>query len=116
MPVRVLLFILPSFWVPAAAAIDLPPGEGRELIQAQCGVCHSLALVVQNRMTESDWDSTITWMQETQNLWDLPPAMRKTMVTYLGTHFGPDQKTSALVRARANPLPIETLPAKDAAK
>jgi len=36
-----------------------------------CTSCHSAQLVIQNRMDAERWKSTIDWMQETQNLWEL---------------------------------------------
>jgi hypothetical protein len=36
-----------------------------------CTTCHSAQLVSQNRMDKERWETTIDWMQEAQNLWDL---------------------------------------------
>ena len=56
-----------------------------------CTQCHSTKLVTQNRMSEEGWESTITWMQETQNLWDLGQNHER-IVTYLAKNYGPEQK------------------------
>ncbi len=56
-----------------------------------CTQCHSAKLVTQNQMSEEGWISTITWMQETQNLWDLGNN-QEIIVAYLAKNYGPDQK------------------------
>jgi len=45
--------------------------EHMQLVIQNCTSCHSAKLVTQNRMSKAGWQATITWMQETQNLWDL---------------------------------------------
>jgi len=69
-------------------AEGLPDGPGRNLVMAHCSACHSLTLVAAQGMSHSRWDKTITWMQETQNLWPIPEADREVLVGYLATHFG----------------------------
>lgn len=48
--------------------IDAP---GMQETINNCTSCHSAQLVIQNRMNKERWQTTIKWMQETQNLWDL---------------------------------------------
>lgn len=66
-------------------------GEGLTQVIQNCTNCHSPALVTQNRMTREGWLSTIRWMQETQNLWDLG-ANEEIIVSYLATHYAPEEK------------------------
>ncbi|WP_273566688.1 monoheme cytochrome C [Maribacter halichondriae] len=56
-----------------------------------CTNCHSAQLVIQNRMNEERWISTIRWMQKTQNLWDLGEN-EKIIVDYLVTNYPPVEK------------------------
>jgi len=56
-----------------------------------CTQCHSAKLVTQNRMSKEGWQATITWMQETQNLWSLGDN-REKIVTYLAKNYGPQPK------------------------
>ncbi len=76
-----------------------------ELVYANCSACHSPKLIIQNRMSASDWLRTIRWMQEKHNLWDLG-ANEEKIIAYLEKNYG--------VRAlqfRRKPLdhpPIET--------
>ncbi|MEP2279667.1 monoheme cytochrome C [Maribacter sp.] len=53
-----------------------------------CTNCHSSKLVIQNRMSEERWKSTIKWMQKTQNLWDLGEN-EATIINYLVTNYPP---------------------------
>ncbi|MDF4203203.1 monoheme cytochrome C [Maribacter sp. SA7] len=58
-----------------------------ETIQ-NCTNCHSSKLVIQNRMSGERWKSTIKWMQETQNLWDLGEN-EAIIINYLVTNYPP---------------------------
>lgn len=62
-----------------------------ELVIQNCTNCHSAKLVTQNRMSEAGWKATITWMQETQNLWDLGVNEEK-IIAYLAKNYAPNQK------------------------
>lgn len=62
----------------------------RETI-THCTPCHSAQLVTQNRMTKEGWLSTIRWMQETQNLWDLGDN-EAIILEYLATNYAPEEK------------------------
>lgn len=74
---------------PPVGADGLVEAEGVQLVRAHCAACHSLQLVRQNRMTRERWDATITWMQETQKLWPIPPEQREPLLDYLGTWQAP---------------------------
>lgn len=56
-----------------------------------CTNCHSSKLVIQNRMNEERWNTTIKWMQETQNLWELG-GNQKIIVEYLVKNYPPIDK------------------------
>ncbi len=66
-------------------------GDGLMLVVNNCTNCHSAKLVTQNRMSKERWTSTIRWMQETQNLWDLGKN-EEPILNYLATHYAPTQK------------------------
>ena len=66
-------------------------GEGLMTVVNNCTNCHSAKLVTQNRMTKEGWQATITWMQETQNLWDLGKN-EVIIVDYLATYYAPEKK------------------------
>ena len=65
--------------------IDAP---GMMVTVQNCTNCHSAKLVMQNRMNEDRWKSTIKWMQETQNLWDLGEN-EAVIINYLVTNYPP---------------------------
>lgn len=65
--------------------------EGLMVVVNNCTNCHSAKLVTQNRMNTERWNSTIKWMQETQNLWDLG-GNQEIIVNYLVTNYPPKAK------------------------
>ncbi|WP_343487144.1 monoheme cytochrome C [Allomuricauda sp. d1] len=65
--------------------------NGMQLVIQNCTSCHSANLVTQNKLSAKGWDATITWMQETQNLWDLGKN-RELIVAYLAKNYGPGKK------------------------
>ncbi|MGB5666143.1 MAG: monoheme cytochrome C [Maribacter sp.] len=69
----------------------LVDAEGLMTVVNNCTNCHSALLVTQNRMNEERWISTIRWMQETQNLWDLGKN-EEIIVNYLVTNYPPVKK------------------------
>ncbi|MBC2838114.1 cytochrome C [Robiginitalea sp. SC105] len=66
-------------------------GEGLPVVISNCTPCHSAELVTQNRMTREGWESTIRWMQETQNLWELGDN-EAVILDYLATYYAPEEK------------------------
>jgi hypothetical protein len=66
-------------------------GEGLMTVVNNCTNCHSARLVTQNRMSAEGWTTTIRWMQETQNLWDLGNN-EAIIVNYLATYYAPENK------------------------
>ncbi len=65
--------------------------DGVSAVIQNCTSCHSAKLVTQNRMSRAGWEATISWMQETQNLWDLGVNQEK-IVSYLAKNYGPERK------------------------
>ena len=61
-------------------------GEGLMEVVNNCTNCHSAKLVTQNRMSRERWATTIDWMQETQNLWDLGDN-EEIIINYLITNY-----------------------------
>ena len=72
----------------ATGLIDAPE---LQLVITNCTGCHSSKLITQNRMSLTGWSSTIKWMQETQNLWDLGEN-EEAILTYLATNYAPTKK------------------------
>jgi len=83
-----------AFWVliPVAAhaqseAVELPEGEGKELVEAVCTACHQT-----NQITRSSGYSREDWQELTATMIDLSgdPDTRGAIVGYLATHFPPN--------------------------
>ena len=70
--------------------------EGLMTVVNNCTNCHSSKLVMQNRMSAESWNTTIKWMQETQNLWDLGDD-QKIIVNYLAMNYPPIAKGRRMV-------------------
>ena len=58
-----------------------------ELVDAYCGACHSLSIVMQQRATPERWAELLTWMEDKQGMAAMPPEDHAQVLDYLGTHF-----------------------------
>ena len=94
-----------------ASSPDLAQGEGREIVLAACTGCHTTELIVRSHMSRKSWDATLTWMQDTQGLGRLEPAVRKAILDYLektqGLEAEEESETTgpwASPRYRPNPI------------
>lgn len=92
------LAALLAFPVPKATAeddpfgSDWPQGPGREETGYLCGACHSLRLVTQQGLSRGDWDETLDWMIEEQEMDPLEADEREVILAYLSQHFGIDHR------------------------
>lgn len=68
------------------AQLGLPPDKGRDEVEAYCGACHSLRLVVQQGLSRDAWQETIEWMVEEQEMEPLEPEDHKLVLDYLAKH------------------------------
>ena len=73
------------------ARAELPEGEAKEMVVANCVHCHGHKLITQNSASREGWQNMIIWMQETQGLWPLGPNEDK-ILDYLAEHFAPQNK------------------------
>lgn len=67
----------------------LPKSEGYDLVAANCGACHSLGIVMQQRASVARWSELIDWMVEKQGMAELGAEDEKIIEDYLSTNFGP---------------------------
>jgi cytochrome c5 len=70
------------------AAAQLPPGDGRELVQTVCTSCHTLVPVMMKRDGEGGWRHTVGRMV-LQRQAQLMPDEFDAIVKYLSTVYGP---------------------------
>ncbi|WP_299625454.1 hypothetical protein [Pelagibius sp.] len=75
---------------------DWPEGPGREETGYLCGACHSLRLVTQQGLSRRDWDETLDWMVEEQEMEPLDAEEREIILSYLSEHFGVDHRPARL--------------------
>lgn len=108
MPILVVLMMTLAL---QSNSTQLAPGEGRDLVLSACTGCHTTELIVASHMTRKSWDSTLTWMEETQGLTRLEPAVRKAILDYLektqglsGAEEGETSSPWASPRYRPNPI------------
>jgi hypothetical protein len=67
--------------------VVLPDGEGKQLVQGLCTMCHDLGVVVATRRGEDDWNRYTENMLR-QNGISVPGDDEEIMVSYLNQHFG----------------------------
>ncbi len=72
----------------------LPPGPGRDLVYGLCSACHSIRLVTQQGLDRDDWDETLDWMTEEQEMPDIRGPERELILDYLSTYYGRDRKAA----------------------
>ena len=89
--VATLLCVIPvlAAAVETDAATGLRKAPGWEQVRAQCGGCHSHALVTGQRADRNTWKSIIRWMQATQNLWQFDPDVEAQILDYLAVNYPP---------------------------
>jgi hypothetical protein len=66
----------------------LPDDEGRDLVEAYCGACHSLSLVMQQSMVDSAWESTLERMVSDRGMPEIPAESHQAVISYLTEYFG----------------------------
>ena len=82
----------------------LPPGPGREVVLAKCGLCHSVRnIVAAGKQTEQFWQETVEEMYYEAG-WD-EDEDQKVIVSYLVKTFGKDEPAAALA---IRPVPSHT--------
>ncbi|MDJ0950460.1 MAG: hypothetical protein QNJ94_16230 [Alphaproteobacteria bacterium] len=85
-----LAYLTTHFGPPDDEYGGLPTAPGQEETFGICGACHSIRLVTQQRLTRADWDETLVWMVEEQEMDPLEPEDRKLILDYLATYYGRD--------------------------
>jgi cytochrome c5 len=71
----------------AAEITALPEGSAKAIVTERCLLCHSAALIVQQRKDAAAWGRTVTQMRT----WGTPieDEDQTALVAYLAQHFGP---------------------------
>jgi hypothetical protein len=76
----------------------LPDGPGKSIADGACVACHSADIIRQQRLTEKQWQATVTKMVS----WGSPvdEKERDPLIAYLVQNFGPDNDRFQPVIAR----------------
>jgi cytochrome c5 len=76
----------PGINLPPAKAVTLPDGQGKDLVQARCGLCHDLERVAVIKRQKKDWPvivaDMVTWGATAT------PEEAQTISDYLAKNFG----------------------------
>jgi mono/diheme cytochrome c family protein len=86
--ISAVLLCVPGLVHAQGRAAELPPGEGRELVQKVCSSCHTLVPVMMKRDGVNGWRHTVGRMV-LQRQAQLTPAEFEIAVRYLSTALGP---------------------------
>jgi mono/diheme cytochrome c family protein len=81
------------FALPAAAGEDsivLKDGPGKDLVEANCGACHSLDYIQMNSpfLDQKKWEATVKKMIDRLGA-PIPEADAAAITAYLATNYGP---------------------------
>jgi cytochrome c5 len=82
----------PDSPLPAAGAVSsehvtLPAGDGQQLVQGLCTMCHDLGYIVATRRSRDDWQRyTVNMLR--QNGISISADKQELLVSYLDRHFG----------------------------
>lgn len=96
---------LTAFFLAAATAgaSDLPPGEGKEVVQRMCTSCHAPKVVTSKRASKTQWAQIVNQMVSRGA--EGTDDEIETVVEYLSKNFGldspppPDAKSTSAVRS-----------------
>jgi len=87
----ILSYLSTHFGVDAQDWGGLPLGVGREDVFYTCQACHSLSIVLQQRLSRESWAETLDWMVEEQGMPEPDPETWTLILDYLAEHYGIDR-------------------------
>lgn len=73
----------------------LKPGDGRDVVWAACTNCHTAEIIIASHMSRKTWNTTLTWMEETQGLTEIEPDTRELILDYLELTQGLEEADAA---------------------
>ncbi|HMF95832.1 MAG TPA: hypothetical protein VKE96_16135 [Vicinamibacterales bacterium] len=73
------------------AAVTMPDGPGKDVVEAQCGSCHSLGLITNSGYSRDEWISLFTTMVA------LPPDQTASVAAYLAKNFPEKPRPQAVI-------------------
>jgi hypothetical protein len=70
---------------------NLPDTDGVEETYYTCSVCHSLAIIKQQRITDARWHHLWDWMIAEQGMPEPDSETKEIVLNYLTTHFSSER-------------------------
>ncbi len=77
---------MPGATVAGGAGVTLPEGAGKDLVQARCTACHTLARITESRRTGAEWERTVEDMVTRGAA--VSGSEAQTITSYLSAQFG----------------------------
>ena len=90
-PLCFLVILLLSSPICAEPNDNLPPGPGQNEVRTYCAICHSLAIVTQQRLSRKVWDEVLIWMVDEQEMPKIAVDERSIIIDYLAQWYGIDK-------------------------
>ncbi len=85
------MVILALVWMAAALRVsELPPGDGKAIVQRACVGCHALKVVTSKRATPQQWSNVVDQMVSRGA--DVDDDEIETLVAYLSKNFPANAK------------------------
>lgn len=76
----------PGINLPPARAVSLPDGEGKQLVESRCGLCHDLERITAVSRAKAQWPTIVAAMVASGAT--ATPEEAKTISNYLTANFG----------------------------
>ena len=96
------MVILPLLWLAASlGGPDLPPGDGKVIVQRACVGCHALKVVTSKRATPEEWSTVVNQMVSRGA--EVEDDEIETLVAYLSKNFPPSPKTDEAPADHSSP-------------
>jgi cytochrome c5 len=76
----------PGINLPPARAVSLPDGEGKQLVETRCGLCHDLERITAVKRDKAQWPTIVATMVASGAT--ATPEESKTISNYLAANFG----------------------------
>jgi mono/diheme cytochrome c family protein len=83
----------PGVNVPKSEPVTLADGQGKELVEGGCAMCHGLDRVVAAKRSAGEWQKIVDKMIFLGA--PLSPEQSKTLTAYLTTNYGAGQKAAS---------------------
>jgi competence ComEA-like helix-hairpin-helix protein len=84
----------------ASGQVNLPEGEGRELVMRVCTTCHGVDHVMRFRLSPQKWKKEVDDMAERGA--EATDEQFAQITAYLAKNFGPEKKAEAAARVNVN--------------